>query len=131
MCYCPIRQFSGGYHADNYFRCLLTFIFIILSTILIIENINIDLFKNIIMIIASVSWVGICVLCPIEHRSNPISDREKLVYKKTAIFISTVVLLITILSLSLSIFVDYFTYSAFAMFWIFVMLVLGKLKAKV
>ncbi|WP_343098935.1 accessory gene regulator B family protein, partial [Clostridioides difficile] len=24
MCYCPIRQFSGGYHADNYFRCLLT-----------------------------------------------------------------------------------------------------------
>ncbi|EQE83938.1 UNVERIFIED_CONTAM: accessory regulator [Clostridioides difficile] len=131
MCYCPIRQFSGGYHADNYFRCLLTFIFIILSTILIIENINIDLFKNIIMIIASVSWVGICVLCPIEHRSNPISDREKLLYKKIAIFISTVVLLITILSLSLSIFVDYFTYSAFAMFWIFVMLVLGKLKAKI
>ncbi|HAU5309015.1 TPA: accessory regulator, partial [Clostridioides difficile] len=90
-----------------------------------------DLFKNIIMIIASVSWVGICALCPIEHRSNPISDREKLVYKRIAIFISTVVLLITILSLSLNIFVDYFTYSTFAMFWIFIMLVLGKLKAKI
>lgn len=130
MCYCPIRQFSGGYHADNYFRCLLTFVFIILSTILIIENLNIYLFKNIIMIIASISWLGICLLCPIEHRSNPISDREKSTYKKVAIFISTVVLSMTVLSFLLNIFVDYFIYSVFAMFWIFIMLVLGKLKAK-
>ncbi|MBY2475849.1 accessory gene regulator B family protein [Clostridioides difficile] len=130
MCYCPIRQFSGGYHADNYFRCLLTFVFIILSTILIIENLNIYLFKNIIMIIASISWIGICLLCPIEHRSNPISDREKSTYKKVAVFISTVVLSMTVLSFLLNIFVDYFIYSVFAMFWIFIMLVLGKLKAK-
>ncbi|EQF23604.1 accessory transciptional regulator B family protein [Clostridioides difficile CD160] len=130
MCYCPIRQFSGGYHADNYFRCLLTFVFIILSTILIIENLNIYLFKNIIMIIASISWIGICLLCPIEHRSNPISNREKSTYKKVAVFISTVVLSMTVLSFLLNIFVDYFIYSVFAMFWIFIMLVLGKLKAK-
>lgn len=130
MCYCPIRQFSGGYHADNYFRCLLTFVFIILSTILIIENLNIYLLKNIIMVIASISWIGICILCPIEHRSNPINDIEKSTYKKVAIFISTVVLLATLLSFLLNIFVDYFIYSAFAMFWIFMMLILGKLKAK-
>ncbi|NMS91230.1 accessory gene regulator B family protein [Clostridioides difficile] len=130
MCYCPIRQFSGGYHADNYFRCLLTFVFIILSTILIIENLNLYLFKNIIMVIASISWVGICLLCPIEHRSNPISDREKLTYKKVAVSISTVILLMTVLSFLLNIFVDYFIYSVFAMFWIFIMLLLGKLKAK-
>ncbi|MCI9977220.1 accessory gene regulator ArgB-like protein [Clostridioides difficile] len=130
MCYCPIRQFSGGYHADNYFRCLLTFVFIILSTILIIENLNLYLFKNIIMVTASISWVGICILCPIEHRSNPISDREKLTYKKVAVFVSTIILLMTVLSFLLNVFVDYFIYSAFAMFWIFIMLVLGKLKAK-
>ncbi|MER0280709.1 accessory gene regulator B family protein [Clostridioides difficile] len=130
MCYCPIRQFSGGYHADNYFRCLLTFVFIILSTILIIENLDLYLFKNIIMVTASISWVGICILCPIEHRSNPISDREKLTYKKVAVFVSTIILLMTVLSFLLNVFVDYFIYSAFAMFWIFIMLVLGKLKAK-
>lgn len=130
MCYCPIRQFSGGYHADNYFRCLLTFVFIILSTILIIENLNLYLFKNIITVTASISWVGICILCPIEHRSNPISDREKLTYKKVAVFVSTIILLMTVLSFLLNVFVDYFIYSAFAMFWIFIMLVLGKLKAK-
>lgn len=83
------------------------------------------------MIIVSVSWVGICVLCLIEYRSNFISDREKLVYKKIVIFIFIVVLLIIILSFFLSIFVDYFIYSVFVMFWIFVMLVLGKLKVKV
>ncbi|MER0284937.1 accessory gene regulator ArgB-like protein [Clostridioides difficile] len=130
MCYCPIRQFSGGYHADNYFRCLLTFVFIILSTILIIENLNLYLFKNIIMVTASISWVGICILCPIEHRSNPISDKEKSTYKKVAVFVSTIILLMTVLSFLLNVFVDYFIYSAFAMFWIFIMLVLGKLKAK-
>ena len=26
--YCPIRQFSGGYHAENYKSCLLVFILI-------------------------------------------------------------------------------------------------------
>lgn len=130
MCYCPIRQFSGGYHANNYFRCLLTFVFIILSTMLIIEYLNVDLFKNVIMIIASISWIGICVMCPVEHKSNPINDVEKLAYKKIAISISTVVLLMTVSSFSLNVFVDYFIYSAFAMFWICTMLILGKLKSK-
>ncbi|MCC0647469.1 accessory gene regulator B family protein [Clostridioides sp. ZZV15-6598] len=130
ICYCPIRQFSGGYHANNYFRCLLTFVFIILSTIFIIENLNVDLFKNIIMIIASISWIGICIMCPVEHKSNPINEVEKLTYKKVAISISTVVLLMTISSFSLNVFVDYFIYSAFAMLWICIMLVLGKLKSK-
>ncbi|MCC0631235.1 MULTISPECIES: accessory gene regulator ArgB-like protein [unclassified Clostridioides] len=130
ICYCPIRQFSGGYHANNYFRCLLTFVFIILSTIFIIENLNVDLFKNIIMIIASISWIGICIMCPVEHKSNPISEVEKLTYKKIAISISTVVLLMTVSSFSLNVFMDYFIYSAFAMFWICIMLVLGKLKSK-
>ncbi|MCC0725504.1 accessory gene regulator B family protein [Clostridioides sp. ZZV14-6045] len=130
ICYCPIRQFSGGYHANNYFTCLLTFVFIILSTIFIIENLNVDLFKNIIMIIASISWIGICIMCPVEHKSNPISEVEKLTYKKIAISISTVVLLMTVSSFSLNVFMDYFIYSAFAMFWICIMLVLGKLKSK-
>ncbi|MCC0635149.1 MULTISPECIES: accessory gene regulator ArgB-like protein [unclassified Clostridioides] len=130
ICYCPIRQFSGGYHANNYFRCLLTFIFIILSTIFIIENLNVYLFKNIIMIIASISWIGICIMCPVEHKSNPISEIEKLTYKKIAISMSTVVLLMTVSSFSSNVFMDYFIYSAFAMFWICIMLVLGKLKSK-
>ena len=26
ICYCPIRQFAGGYHANNYTKCLLIFI---------------------------------------------------------------------------------------------------------
>ena len=28
ICYCPIRQFAGGYHANNYTKCLLIFILI-------------------------------------------------------------------------------------------------------
>ena len=28
VCYCPIRQFVGGYHANNYTKCLLIFILI-------------------------------------------------------------------------------------------------------
>lgn len=33
ICYCPIRQFAGGYHANNYTKCLLIFILIFILTI--------------------------------------------------------------------------------------------------
>lgn len=36
--YCPIRQFSGGYHAENYKSCLLTFVAIYILNYVILEN---------------------------------------------------------------------------------------------
>ena len=43
-CYCPLRQYSGGYHADTYKRCFFTFICIFLATIFLENNLgNIDL----------------------------------------------------------------------------------------
>ena len=37
LCYCPIRQFTGGYHADNYKKCLLSFILIYIGNVYFIE----------------------------------------------------------------------------------------------
>ena len=37
ICYCPIRQFAGGYHANNYTKCLLIFILIFINYKYIIE----------------------------------------------------------------------------------------------
>lgn len=37
LCYCPIRQFTGGYHADNYKRCLLAFMLLYIVNICFVE----------------------------------------------------------------------------------------------
>lgn len=36
--YCPIRQFSGGFHAENYKRCLLFFVTIHISNIYLMDK---------------------------------------------------------------------------------------------
>src|SRR3712207_3456369 len=38
LCYYPLRQFTGGYHADTYEKCFFTFVIIFMATILISNN---------------------------------------------------------------------------------------------
>ena len=40
ICYCPLRQFAGGYHADTYKRCFFIFICIFLLTIFLSNNLG-------------------------------------------------------------------------------------------
>ena len=50
-CYCPIRQFTGGYHAENYKKCLLTFISIYLTNVYLIEKLAYSNVNYIIIIL--------------------------------------------------------------------------------
>lgn len=75
----PIRQFTGGYHADTYFKCNLT-LCIICGSLLLIYSIS---FNNItpltVAIISLFSIIVISITSPIEHKSKPISkDRRNL-----------------------------------------------------
>lgn len=121
-CYCPLRQFAGGYHADTYKRCFLTFIGIFLVTIFLANNlVNIDL-KPLIILFSLLNWASICLLSPVEHINNPLTYTEKIKYKKNARLIVTVILLFIFVSKK------YFIYSTFALFWINIMLNVAFIK---
>ena len=82
ICYCPIRQFAGGYHANNYTKCLLIFILIFILTINTSSNVDSQIYTLMIFIISTLSYTGIFILAPIEHRNNPLTLREIKKYKK-------------------------------------------------
>lgn len=122
VCYCPLRQFTGGYHADTYEKCFFTFVIIFIATILISNNlIDIGL-KPLITLFSVLNWISIYLLSPVQHFNNPLDDTEKVKYKKKARLIATSVLLFIFVNK------NYYIYSAFALFWINIMLNMAIIK---
>lgn len=121
-CYCPLRQFTGGYHADTYEKCFFTFVIIFIGTILIANNLSDIGLKPLIILFSVLNWISICLLSPVQHFNKPLTDIEKIKYKKNARLISSVVLLFILVSK------NYFIYSAFALFWINIMLNMAIIK---
>lgn len=111
-CYCPLRQFAGGYHANTYRRCFFTFIGIFLLTIFLANNLENICLRPLIILFSILNWGSICILSPVEHVNNPLTENEKIKYKKNARLITTLIILFIFISKK------YFVYSAFALFWI-------------
>lgn len=121
-CYCPLRQFAGGYHADTYKRCFFTFIVIFLLTIFLSNGLGHIELKPLIILFSILNWGSICLLSPVEHVNNPLMDTERIKYKKNARLIATIILLF------ISISNKYYIYSAFALFWINLMMNIAIIK---
>lgn len=127
-CYCPIRQFSGGYHASSYKKCFLTFILVFLLTIFIDSNFDFIGLKPIILLLSILNWLNICLLSPVEHTNNPLTGNEKNKYKRNAILNTTLVLLFITLSSNCIVTYEYFIYSSLALFWINIMIIIAIIK---
>ena len=97
ICYCPIRQFAGGYHANNYTKCLLIFILIFILTINTSSNVDSQIYTLMIFIISTLSYTGIFILAPIEHRNNPLTLREIKKYKKISRILAGIVYILTLI----------------------------------
>lgn len=124
-CYCTLRQFTGGYHARNYTECTLTFAAIYLITIFAANSIDVTSYKNLSIVILIMSIFIIYKLSPLEHRNKPLSNKEKHIYRITAMKITSFITMIFIASIVSSIFVEYSIYSLFAVCWICILLIVG------
>lgn len=94
LIFIPLRSFSGGYHALKAWRCTLISC-IILTVVVLVEKYDLLTMGTVsIVIIELISGVVIVVFAPLESTSKPLSVSEKRVYKKRAILILAVQLLI-------------------------------------
>ena len=128
ICYCPIRQFAGGYHANNYTKCLLIFILIFILTINTSSNVDSQIYTLMIFIISTLSYTGIFILAPIEHRNNPVTLREIKKYKKISRILAGVVYILTLIFMEIDKLRELSAYTCSSLFWINMMLCLGVLK---
>jgi len=87
ICFVPLRQFTGGYHANSYLKCNLLFsiLFIILLTIFNLTVTRISFYWCILMIVFSISIF--LSECPIEHSNKPLTDSQKMKNKYLSIIL--------------------------------------------
>lgn len=126
--YCPIRQFSGGYHAENYKRCLLVFISLYICNIYFLNILILKELNSIIIFFMIISYIGIYICAPLEHRYNPLSKKEIYNYKKIVMYLISVVSLISTIGINIDLIHDCSVYLASVIILIFIMIVFGLIK---
>ncbi|MDX5644880.1 accessory gene regulator B family protein [Clostridioides difficile] len=122
VCYCTLRQFTGGYHARNYTECTITFALIYISIILVTKNIDIYKFKYILILLLLLSTVIIHKVAPLEHRNKPLSIYEKKNYRNIIKKITLSISIVFTISLIINIMSEYIIYSSLAVFLITILL---------
>lgn len=85
-----IRQFTGGFHADTYFKCNCSFCISFIS-VLLMYHATYEKITLWIAILISVLCVAIIILtCPIEHINKPIPKHKQKYYKYVATMLGVI-----------------------------------------
>lgn len=90
LLFIPIRQYTGGYHANTYFKCNLTFA-IVFSLLTILYRFTYRVLTSYISILI----VYICILtiilnCPVENPNKPIPKEKRKFHKTMAVTLGTI-----------------------------------------
>lgn len=93
----PIRQFSGGYHADTYFRCNLFFCISFVMVLLLYEILKVYNSVYLLLAIDLFSLSIIAFFSPIENRNKPIPAEKRMGLKLKAILISALISLVSLI----------------------------------
>ncbi|MGX8128389.1 accessory gene regulator ArgB-like protein [Clostridioides difficile] len=129
ICYCSVRQFSGGYHANNHKNCIFIFLSIVLITIYASNYIS-TVNHIPIIIFSLLNYFGIFFLAPLEHKNNPLNLYEKRRYSKISKLLATIILFIVVASFISRTKTDYTLFCLSALFWINIMLILGNIQIR-
>ena len=87
ICFVPLRQFTGGYHADTYFKCNLSFV-ILFSLLLLIYNLTfqfISIYAELTMLVFSL--IIFATECPVEHKNKPLTDKQNKRNRRLAVIL--------------------------------------------
>lgn len=90
--FCPIRLFSGGYHAKTYWGCF--FITLAIFSMIIILGKYAALSSDILMILLVVSFIIVCIFSPVDNINKKIKSKERRLKLKHCSTIVTLLLII-------------------------------------
>lgn len=127
--YCPLRQFSGGYHAANHISCATIFCIVFLANTLIAHYLVSDfhIITPMIFVFCGASLIIVIVLSPVEDKNKPITRIESSNFKRKSIMLCGIAMLLIVLLVKLQ-FVIATYYACSAVSILAILLVIGKIK---
>ncbi|MDE6834489.1 MAG: accessory gene regulator B family protein [Ruminococcus sp.] len=90
LCFIPLRQFTGGYHAKSYFLCNLTFSVSFSIALLVYHLTKEHITTYVGILIVLITCVIFFSECPIENKNKPLSSNKKKVHKALSIVLGSV-----------------------------------------
>ncbi len=91
MSFIAVRKFSGGYHADSFYKCLIISSIVIMTMLQISNYINNNLLFNVIYIASSILLM---IFSPIDSANKRLDNDDKRFCKKITILIVVVLFII-------------------------------------
>lgn len=125
ICYCGVRLYAGGYHANSYKYCICIFESIVTICLLLCDSIRLSCFQfGFILIVSN------CILAlkaPVEANNNPIPDSKKKNMKcKSIIVINLFFIILNRFLRAMKI--SYFNIGILAILWSCIIVVMGIVK---
>ena len=92
-----LRHYAGGYHADTYLGCYLSLIGIFIAFLAVIKFVPQWIQFPLGIGFAVAGGIIVACLSPVEHKNRPLSDYEKVHFKKFAWIVLAVEILVSAL----------------------------------
>lgn len=93
--YIPLRSFAGGFHAKTPLRCYIFSIIMLVVVSIGFKYLSIAVWAYYAILTAA--FIIVVLLSPVEDKNKPLDDLEYKVYKKRAIIIAVIELVISVL----------------------------------
>ncbi len=87
----PIRQLTGGYHADSYLKCNIVFTVVFLIVLLVTEVMLSTILFIYMFILTGVFILAVYEFAPMENPNKPLDEKQKLINRKTALTVSVII----------------------------------------
>lgn len=124
----PLRQYTGGYHADTYLQCNIKFIITFLILLFVFSIIPVQMYMNVNCVCTILSLLAVILFAPIDNKNKRLSLKKKRKFKKISILFTIV--------LSVFLWIMFFynktisLFIALTMLVVAVLMILGKTKNK-
>lgn len=96
LAFVPLRNYAGGYHARTHVRCYLYSMLMITVILLAMKLLILDFWVYALMM--AVGTVTIFCLAPVEDENKPLDALEQKVYRKKAVLVISLEVLIFLVS---------------------------------
>lgn len=90
LCFIPVRQFTGGYHADTYLKCNASFA-ILFSLLILIFSLTVNYITDYAVLAMIIFSLTVFISeCPVEHPNKKLNNDQKKRSKKIAVLLGTI-----------------------------------------
>lgn len=87
----PVRQLTGGYHADSYLKCNIVFTVVFLVVMLVTEAMVSTISIIYMIILTAVFMLAVYEFAPMENPNKPLDENQNLLNRKSALIVSAII----------------------------------------